>query len=347
MATLLIHIGMPKTGTTSLQRALSRASEGLLRVGVIYPTEFRNRGGYAHHPIADVLLQEKSAHAAALQPFFEYAKRNADSDILISSEAFTNCLAQTRLPRFLHFLHACSAYHRVRVVMAFRRIDLFMESMYLHSVKAGETNVGFSEYISDRKFWSTELLRSLASLRESSVVQDVELPRYQRSAEFNDKILKSLQLETHKACVGPLNSENQTLGLKAQSFFKFLSDIEREQNCTFRRWLLVRAFEAGKIPLEDEEYDFTIMEDDERLFLHEMSLKAAHQFGVTEYAEYFNSDDTRPMRKRDLVRDNLRAQDIMAIREFQEADARRSRPKRHRERQHDGQLTGGGGGRNV
>ena len=53
----ILHIGLPKTGTTSLQAALSENRESLLRHGVVYPETGLNGNG-KHKGLLNAVLTD-------------------------------------------------------------------------------------------------------------------------------------------------------------------------------------------------------------------------------------------------------------------------------------------------
>jgi hypothetical protein len=320
---------MPKTGTTSLQRALSKSAVSLLRSGVSYPLEFCNSSGLAHHPIAHEIAG-RGEPSTVLSDFQSFLSRNAGGNVLISSEAFTNCLDELRLPRMLSFLRSCKTTHTLRGVMALRRTDSFMESMYLHSLKAGEIHTSFSQYVLQRRHWSANLLKSLVALRDEHVFDELEFVKYGGSDGFGDEVVRALGLNGIKEVVSPIQPENRKLGLRAQIFLKYLGSIEQERNLKFRRWYLVRAFDSGALAFPDDNDNYSVMSEYERLFLHEVSLRASLQFGFPEYFEFFGDDVPESLPLFELDRAILLPEDIERVIEFQ--NRRPHRQERAREK---------------
>lgn len=82
---VILHIGMPKTGTTSLQRAFKSGAKLLGSRGIAYATEGL-QGGIAHHDLIEAVRQRNTAlvdrYFEQARPFHEDAEQ-----ILISSEA--------------------------------------------------------------------------------------------------------------------------------------------------------------------------------------------------------------------------------------------------------------------
>ena len=92
--TIFIHIGIPKTGTTTLQRFAAANRKRLRPLGLWYPSlrEIGSIRHFGHHDIARTLAGEKGSQLspAGLVEFFEYFNRKKDEtkDVLLSSEFF-------------------------------------------------------------------------------------------------------------------------------------------------------------------------------------------------------------------------------------------------------------------
>lgn len=130
---LYLHIGMPKTGSTSIQYFMYMNRSLLERRGVYYPKEHCH--GYAHHPIAWLCLptprfmdplknnySSREEWVADLEDFREHLKASRYDKIVISSELFTNADPAKVANFFRDF--------DVRVILYLRRQDLYLESSY-------------------------------------------------------------------------------------------------------------------------------------------------------------------------------------------------------------------------
>ena len=109
MTTIYLHIGMPKTGTTSLQKFLFDNREKLLEKGYLYPITgtkiSSNRGykGYSHNSLVRLLLHQNSDQKGerfsqcefSQCDIWEECKREINSlsikpkKVIISAEFFT------------------------------------------------------------------------------------------------------------------------------------------------------------------------------------------------------------------------------------------------------------------
>ena len=155
MATVYLHIGAPKTATSTLQRVLAKNYKALLRQGVLYPRLLRN--GDAHHTLVCDLIQAYQGHSMAdlwygertrgaawddLQREIEQHQGQVDR-IVLSSELF---FGQTQkledmLADIRHRLHG----HELKVVVYLRRQDQLYSSFYNQDVK-GARQWAFSAY---------------------------------------------------------------------------------------------------------------------------------------------------------------------------------------------------------
>ncbi len=145
MATIYIHIGAPKTATSTLQRTLADNHDKLLESGVLYPASLRN--GDAHHLLVCDLIETFQEIRMpdvwyGSQPRGEaWARLTSEIDrfgtdihsVIISSELF---FGQNRSIEAI--LGAVSGHlqgHEVRVVVYLRRQDQLYSSFYNQDVK--------------------------------------------------------------------------------------------------------------------------------------------------------------------------------------------------------------------
>ena len=98
---LILHIGMPKAGSTAIQKTLSKNRAKLRSAGILYPKldikpeNHRGMGPWLF-PIRDELLGMQMPNRTSLEAFskaqcdmvLEQAQGSDISDIIISSESF-------------------------------------------------------------------------------------------------------------------------------------------------------------------------------------------------------------------------------------------------------------------
>ncbi len=132
--TRLVHIGPPKTGTTSLQRAFHRARRELLEQGVRY-------AGRSHHSRRTILAaigRPALAHRRKPPPYERWLKlleeiRTApESRVVLSSEILTDCR-----PELIRRVVADLGSERVHVAVTLRPLPSILASQWQQFIKGG------------------------------------------------------------------------------------------------------------------------------------------------------------------------------------------------------------------
>ena len=151
MKRIFLHIGLPKTGSTYIQRWLMANRAGLAKIGVWMPT----RPIYAHRLAveyianagraarSDVCYIKETPFAAALKDLQTAEARPGLNTAILSSEYFFECK-----PRDVEPLKLLAGNHPVTVVVFLRRQDRLVESAYNQEVKA----MGTSSLLSRPKY---------------------------------------------------------------------------------------------------------------------------------------------------------------------------------------------------
>jgi hypothetical protein len=183
MNELYIHIGMPKTATTALQRFFKANRERLKQKGIMYPVsepmEAHHRLGWAlksekglahwwfHNDIGGCDDEWKKLHEQCVLP------RN-----LISTETLWGVSAED-----VSRVRKLTRSFQVRIVMYLRRQDLFKESMYSEQVKGG-IEKGTERQVGDpqRKF----TLWERAFGKDSLIVRPFEREQFCQGSIFAD-----------------------------------------------------------------------------------------------------------------------------------------------------------------
>jgi hypothetical protein len=144
MATVYLHIGAPKTATSTLQSMLAGNFEPLLKQGVLYPKLLRH--GDAHHTLVADLIQAYQGHTMADLWYGDRTRGEAWQDlqreieqypgidkIILSSELF---FGQTqRLEDMLADIRSRLSEHELKVVVYLRRQDQLYSSFFNQDVK--------------------------------------------------------------------------------------------------------------------------------------------------------------------------------------------------------------------
>jgi len=166
MPTVFLHIGAPKTATSTLQRALSNNYQQLREIGVLYPRACRS--GNAHHTLACDLIE---THQGFTMPDFWYddiprraswqllqeeivANRAGLKKVILSTELLSG--QDHRLPDMLEDIQAHLQDFDIKIIAYLRRQDQLYSSLYNQDVKGARQWTG-SAY----EFYEThQLLRN-------------------------------------------------------------------------------------------------------------------------------------------------------------------------------------------
>ncbi|MEK7996190.1 MAG: hypothetical protein AAB403_20515 [Planctomycetota bacterium] len=146
-----VHIGVPRTGSTALEKFFYDRRSALLRHGVLYPDV--SLRGYGHHDVAFLLSGGYPDWAIAQpRPLAELAaelQRSAcdhSGDVLISSENFYLFPAPSALRELLEST-GLAVGRRTVIVVYLRRQDDVHESWYNQTVKAQGATHGIGESV--------------------------------------------------------------------------------------------------------------------------------------------------------------------------------------------------------
>ncbi|MGR5120651.1 hypothetical protein ACPV5W_18170 [Vibrio astriarenae] len=125
---ILIHIGMNKNGTTTLQKFLALNSEVLEKVGYSYPLNLTF--SEAHYPISAAFgFGPNSIERSTTEDIISQLIAIKQDNIIISSEYFCLNYDPSNLIGML------SEHFNITVVCYFRRHDLWLNSLYNQAVK--------------------------------------------------------------------------------------------------------------------------------------------------------------------------------------------------------------------
>lgn len=153
---VVVHIGLEKTGTTSIQQTLSANSASLAACGVYFDTFFSSSApGSAGNSVGLVLAAQSSQrrawrrgspwHAESSFEAYEYLGPSGSlcsssplKKIIFSAEHLSSQLTEiSEIRKLADFLRSLSS--QVKVISYVRRPDLFINSLINEFVKAGGT----------------------------------------------------------------------------------------------------------------------------------------------------------------------------------------------------------------
>jgi hypothetical protein len=147
-----IHIGLPKTATTTIQRFLTIHRDVLLQRGVLYPRSIarRDRESEQHRALSVAVesesvpwlarLREEFAGTDIVASLLEEVDRTKPETVILSSEALAFMSRPDALRRALP---ECQA----RILVYLRRQDRFLASFYNQLIKSRLYTATFEEFL--------------------------------------------------------------------------------------------------------------------------------------------------------------------------------------------------------
>lgn len=155
MTTIYLHIGLPKTGTSSIQTFLLDNREILLDKGFLYPLAGRPETcpfpqiRVGHHSLAHELTKAKTdlANSPIWEEVQQEIKRLGSEKVIISAEYFTLILEEDKISRLRKYL----SDYKTKIVIYLRRQDDYLTSLYCEQVKMGSESSTIQEFIKQNK----------------------------------------------------------------------------------------------------------------------------------------------------------------------------------------------------
>ena len=141
---LYLHIGQPKTATTTVQNYLAKNRDALLRSGWLYPNAARQY--FAHHLLGNFFVDKPQFWIGKADP------KQCLDDLLIEVEK-TDCknvIMSTESLFFISHVDRVKEYFKdfdVVPVVGLRRQDEWIESAYKDDLKNGRISCGPDEYL--------------------------------------------------------------------------------------------------------------------------------------------------------------------------------------------------------
>ena len=311
--TLILHAGMPRTGTTSLQRALAASADLLARAGAEYPSRWWAQQAPAHHPLATE-VQERGASGPLAGELLTHLGAGPGVTI-ISSETLTNGLAGERFDALRDFLATASQGAEVRFLLAVRRSDELVSSMYLRQLELDDPGPA-GDYAWHRLPWIDDVFANLAELRESPRLPTPELVPYIQGREATAPLLERMGLD---AAAPPTERLARSPGLKAAAVLASMDELE----IGLDRQALAHALRSEGITLPGERRDFHVLGPTLREYLHLHALGSAARHGHREYVEAFGEAELDQAPRARLDASQLDPEDLAALEEYLAAAAAR------------------------
>jgi len=145
MTELILHIGLPKTGTSTLQHYLAQNAEALRTQGVIYPKA--GRGGIAHHELAFACrgVSPLGGDFRRLRRDF-YAETAGFERVVVSSEALQSPRGYVGLIALFGMPGGWGRGFSIKTVCYMREFLDIACSSYAQQVQSSNLSCGIDEF---------------------------------------------------------------------------------------------------------------------------------------------------------------------------------------------------------
>jgi hypothetical protein len=314
---LILHIGMPRTGTCSLQRLLAGSSPILEEAGYQYPDLELDEQEMAHHALGlDVL-----AHGGGSRIGAELLERvaRAEGNTIVSTETLSNGLADAGFDALRSFLTAAMDVVDVEVVIVLRRMDQMLASMYLFQVRNGDDPEAVDQFSERRLPWVDQVFGNLRDLRLSRDWPSPVILTYRPGRDSTAPVLRAMGIDP--AALGEAGrSLHRTLGLKAQAFLGGLSELG--DGVPVARRELIHAFETGRFSFSDEVFEYDPFGYEARRRIHEHALASSVEHGIHEYEDAYRGDRIEPTPRTEIDSSLITDADLRDLRRFLSAAGR-------------------------
>lgn len=147
---LFLHIGLHKTGTSSIQESLIQNKDNLVKEGILYPNHIKIFDNILNTDFFNIKLADKCA--TELENISK-SKKNTIKKIIISNEAFSGNPfdGYKKLKIIVKYLSKISEKFETKIILYLRRQDKLIESLYIQSIKDGKTAL-FNDFIKTLKY---------------------------------------------------------------------------------------------------------------------------------------------------------------------------------------------------
>jgi hypothetical protein len=199
---IYLHLGWPKTGTTSLQATLAAQRSLLAGGGLVYPRMWSHNGDDSHNDLADL----RRNVPGGFDDLLAFLAGETAPRMLLSVESFTSwLLREESLEALIGLLNSLRETAPVNTIWTLRRIDDMALSLYEQLSRAGIASVSaerFTEQVPCERIFS-----GMRTLTDLEGVKPLYL-RYDRHGTHNFDLLDRLDLpaEIPKALKSQLRS---------------------------------------------------------------------------------------------------------------------------------------------
>lgn len=232
MPKLYLHVGLPKTATTSIQRFLLDNREALIAAGILYPKAGLQR--LAHHPLGQLFNNRHLDWVKEIDGDELYRTLRAEMEetgcdtVIMSTESLVGTSRLADLKEYF-------ADFDTDIVLYLRRQDEWLESAYKDNLKTGASTLEPADYIEHRMpmFDFQRLVGRWAEVfgREHIHLGTFEMTKERQSV--GQSMLEMLGIEFEPACEST-DAANTSLN---RDCLAFLSAMGTKRRIGYRNWV--------------------------------------------------------------------------------------------------------------
>ena len=175
--TLFLHIGLPKTGTTSLQHTLLDNHHILISNNILYPKKGIAQSkeyGPKHQLLFDFIRSNDLNQAEEyISEHSDLTKRKKLTSVVISHEGFTNHFYDLEEDLY-EFINISLLYFKVVIVLSFKSLDKFFYSYYKQNIINPPINdeLGYGKSLTAEEFLDLPRIQNI--LHYSEMLDNME-----------------------------------------------------------------------------------------------------------------------------------------------------------------------------
>ena len=238
--TIFLHIGLEKTGTTSIQNFLFNNAEQLQKISIFYPTVlgenqtslciYSGQTKYIESLASENReIQIKKDLPQTIKSIINNFEKSNCKNLVFSNEHLSSRLKNANDIKNLKELFAPYSYH-VKIVMYVRnQVDL-LESLYFEGIKDGGKN-RLCDWANNFTYFELDYMQMLEKWESVFGKDSIMVKLFDRSILKNgdavDDFLDLLSIENDEKFIRS-NNQNISLGYKSMEFMRMYNSHVNE-----------------------------------------------------------------------------------------------------------------------
>lgn len=289
---VFLHIGMPKTGTTTIQFFLAQNAQALGRSGCLYPSTGQQY--QAHHPIAALLLDRRpglewvdslvpTRDPSLLERLEKEIQQGACDTVIMSTELFSFMRDTKKVVELL-------SDYDVQILFFIRRQDYWLESLCRQEMKTGTYYDADPKQFIESRIWESDYLEYIERWGEhlgDERIRVVLLDRRLGSAPIQQRFLSACDIAWSNAY--SMNKDENTK-LTQECLHFLLNSPEKDRINPFHARVDEALEEYSRMHPEPPEYRWLLSPEQRRGILersHDRNALLARRFLRDQEARLF------------------------------------------------------------